>query len=664
VTAALTPPSDRYRALVAPPVDCPLPKGIDAAWDRMAGALARRRSRTTVFMARACRAVALAPDIEKLSSSRLTEALGLVRERFRRACECEEDVVRAAALVREAAFRELGQRPFVEQIAGGLAMASGCCVEMATGEGKTLAAVLPAVFFAWRGAGCHVVTVNDYLAQRDATWMAPVYKRCHVRCAWVTQEIDADARRKAYAADVTYLTNKEAAADFLRDRIALGRATRLHHALLAALATGATQRAPALLMRGLASAIIDEADSILIDEAVTPLIISSDAPNDERDAAYVEAAALAHELDASTDYVADAHHREVRLTKEGRSRFNMLRTGKNGVWTGARRSEELVVQALRALAFHRKGEQYVLQDGKIVIVDEFTGRLMADRSWRDGVHQAVEAQEGVAVTPMKDTHARISFQRFFRLYPRLAGMTGTAWESRRELWQVYRMPLVRVPTHKPCARAVAPDRVFPASEDRWREVVRMAREAHHEGRPALLGVRSVSASKTLSERLSEAGVPHNVLNAERHAQEARIVAEAGSPGRITVATNMAGRGTDIRLGAGVAEKGGLLVIATERHEAPRIDRQLFGRCARQGDPGQACAVISADDELFQRFLGRLRRWLLARAAKPNGKAGFVVALLLHRGQRKAQRTALQQRKAVLRMDEWLDEQLGFADRDV
>jgi len=332
-----------------------------------------------------------------------------------------------------------------------------------------------------------------------------------------------------------------------------------------------------------------------------------------------------------------------------------------GIWAGARRREELVTQALTARTFYLLEKQYVINDGKVVIVDEFTGRLMPDREWRDGLHQAVAAKESLRVEPPKDTYARVSFQRFFRLYRRLSGMTGTAAEARREFWQIYHLPVVVIPTNAPCIRRHDPDSVYATRQAKWAAIIREIKDIHRTARPILIGTRSVRASEYLSELLTAEGLEHSVLNAVRHAEEARIVAGAGQPGRITVATNMAGRGVDIKLGRGVAQRGGLAVIATERHEAGRIDRQLYGRAGRQGDPGNAKAIVCLEDELVRRHAPHLSGALARRFGDTDREISSVVTRrAFDIAQRRAERLALRQRKSVLTTDDWLDEYLGFA----
>jgi preprotein translocase subunit SecA len=642
-----------------------LPRGLDAAWNAVAGGVNRLVPRSRLYLRRAQKVLAQEKDFHDLSDARLREsALGL-RDLFRRGRERPADLERGYAVVREVAFRQLGQKPFLVQVAGALALHAGSIVEMATGEGKTLTATMPAVAAGWRGRGCHILTTNDYLAQRDAEWMDKVYRFCGLSTGFLTQETEPPARRAAYQADITYLTNKEVAADFLRDRLALGRFTGLPAAMLASIARGGEGVGERLVQRGLEYAIIDEADSIMIDEAVTPLIISGQAPNPEQVAAYQQAATLAAQLMPLTHYRVKQRYHEIDLTDSGKEMLARLGEPLGGIWAGRRRREELVSQALTAREFYVLGKQYIVQDGKVVIVDEFTGRLMADREWRDGLHQAVEAKEGLTVNPPKDTYARVSFQRFFRMYRKLSGMTGTAQEAWREFWQIYRLPVVVIPTNRPCIRTHQPDRVYATESAKWQAVVAEIAAVHKTGRAILVGTRSVRASQHVSQLLQLLGLEHQVLNAINHAEEAQIVAAAGAPGRITVATNMAGRGTDIKLGRGVAELGGLHVIATERHESARIDRQLFGRGARQGDPGSAVAIVSLDDELVARHTPHLRAAVARRhgTASPATTANIAspaTRMLFNHAQRVAQHQALSQRKGVLQSDHWLDEYLGFA----
>ncbi|MBH06595.1 MAG: prepilin peptidase [Phycisphaeraceae bacterium] len=661
VTASPGIPSAIWRNLAYRPRATKLPKGLDAAWNAavsMGVPFAPRRRR---FMQRAEQVVALADNYKDLSDDRLRGQCADMRDLFRLGRQTDDDLIRAFAIVREVAKRQMGMTPHPVQVAAAMAIESGCIAEMVTGEGKTLSATMPATIAGWRGRGCHIITINDYLAARDAEWMSPIYQFCGLRVASVTSQMQSDDRRRGYDADITYTTNKEVTADLLRDRLVLGQKASLPNVLLGRLVDGVSGGTERLVMRGLEYAIIDEADSVLIDEAVTPLIISGGGGNDEQIEAYEQAAGLAKEMEVSRDYEINRRFREIKFTNVGRQHLAELTQKMSGLWAGARRREELVNQALTARDLYEIDKQYVIQEGKIVIVDEFTGRLMPDRTWRDGLHQAVEAKEHLEVTPPKDTLARISFQRFFRLYRRLSGMTGTAIEAQHELWQVYRLPVVVIQTHRPCIRQQEPDRVYATADHKWRAIVSRIKQTHDTGRPILVGTRSVGASELLSGLLHKERLDHQVLNAVRHAEEADIIAGAGQVGRITVATNMAGRGTDIKLGEGVAAKGGLQVLATERHESGRIDRQLFGRAARQGDPGGAVAYSSLEDELVQRYTSRWRRLRVLHKAKGEGPLeDSQPRRLSDQAQNRASRITFRQRKAVLKADDWLDEFLGFA----
>jgi preprotein translocase subunit SecA len=523
---------------------------------------------------------------------------------------------------------------------------------------------MPATIAGWRGRGCHIITVNDYLAQRDAEWMGRIYRFCGLSVAHIEQAMSADDRRVAYQADITYCTNKEVSADFLRDRLALGRVRGLSSALLNKITRAGRSVIDKLVQRGLNFAIIDEADSILVDEAITPLIISGPAPNAEQVEAFRQAADLVSKLRQDTDYRINARYREVELTNEGKNRLAEAAENFGDIWQGERRREEIATKALVAKELYSLDKQYVIDEGKVVIVDDFTGRLMRDRSWRDGLHQAVEAKEKLEVTPPKDTYARISFQRFFRMYQKLSGMTGTASEAAAEFWQIYHLPVVVIPTNRPCKRINPPDIVLPSGEVKWKRILLEIRRVHEQSRPVLVGTRSVQDSEYISQLLEAENLNHQVLNAVRHREEAQIISGAGQAGKITVATNMAGRGTDIKLGRGVAESGGLHVIASERNESGRIDRQLFGRCARQGDPGSAQAIVSLEDEFVCRYAKNIIAYLKKRhASNTDGISSNTTRAVFRLAQRRAEKLALRQRKSVMRTDHWLEEQLSFSGRE-
>ncbi|MFZ2145651.1 MAG: hypothetical protein WAV28_00410 [Sedimentisphaerales bacterium] len=642
--------------------DKPLPRGLDAAWDAGIGLVGRFLPRRQMFLRRVEKVLALEKHFSQMTDAKLRVAADELREIFRRRRDNRSDLERAFALVREVAVRQIGESPFPVQIAGAFGLEKGCIVEMATGEGKTLTATMPATVAGWRGQGCHIITVNDYLAERDAEWMGRIYRFCGLSVAHIAQAMSAAQRRAAYLADITYCTNKEVTADFLRDRLVLGRLRGLSSALLTKIVRAGQSIIDRLVQRGLNFAIVDEADSVLVDEAITPIIISGPAPNPEQAEAFRQAADIVTHLNQDTDYRVNTRYREVELTNEGKARLADMAETFGYIWQGARRREEIATKALVAKELYSLDKQYVIDDGKVVIVDDFTGRLMPDRSWRDGLHQAIEAKEKLEITPPKDTYARISFQRFFRMYRKLSGMTGTASEAAAEFWQIYHLPVVVIPTNRPCVRKNLPDIVLPTSDAKWKRILLEIRRVHDTARPVLVGTRSVRASEYISQLLKVQNLDHQVLNAVRHREEAQIVAGAGQTGRITVATNMAGRGTDIKLGRGVAKLGGLHVIASERNESGRIDRQLFGRCARQGDPGSAQAIVCLEDEFVARYAKNLVAYLKKRSAirrTVDDISSTTTRAVFRLTQLRAERLALHQRKSVMRTDHWLEEQLSF-----
>lgn len=510
----------------------------------------------------------------------------------------EQTVVTSFALIRELSQRVLGMRHYPSQLTGGLVMLQGMVAEMETGEGKTLTATLPAATVALAGIPAHVISVNDYLTGRDADLMEPLYQALGLRVGRVVHGQNPAERRQAYDCDITYATNKELVFDYLRDRLTL--AERLDPLLLQAeYLHGSAPRSERVLMRGLHFALVDEADSILIDEARTPLIISGGEGGNEEREFLEQALDLARTLEQGKDFVLDEARRQVLLTDQGKQTIEEQTKSLGPLWNGLVRRESTLYQALTALHFFHRDEQYLLRDDKVQIIDEFTGRVMADRSWEQGLHQMIELKEGCELSQRRETLAKISFQKFFRRYLHLSGMTGTAKEVTAELWAVYRLQTQRVPTNRPVIRQLWPDRVFAHEQDKWQAVVEQIRDQHQSGRPVLVGTRSVAVSEYLAKQVARFGLPHQVLNAKQDATEADIVSRAGQAGAITIATNMAGRGTDIKLGPGVKKLGGLHVIATERHDAARIDRQLAGRCGRQGDPGSCQAFLSFEDLLLE-----------------------------------------------------------------
>jgi preprotein translocase subunit SecA len=540
-------------------------------------------------------------------------------------------------------------------------MLAGHAVEMATGEGKTLTAVPPAATAALAGLPVHVVTVNDYLVDRDCGITGPALRLLGLAADVVVHGKSPDERRRAYAADVTYCSNKELVFDYLRDRIAAGGgAGRIQLSLERLYREQPRERK--LVLRGLGFAIVDEIDSVLVDEARTPLIISASGSGGWHGDAYREALELARRLEMERDFEIRSWQRRVLLTEEGAQRLQREAEAFGGLWAARRVREELATKALTALYLHVRDKHYIVADGKVQIVDEFTGRVMADRSWEGGLHQLVECKEGCEMTSPRETIARLTYQRFFRRYVRLAGMSGTVREIAGELWDVYRLRVVEVPTHRPVRRLMQGTRIVDTTDAKWRAVVDRAAEMHRAGRPVLIGTRSVAASERLSELLNQHGVDHRVLNARQDREEAETVARAGGRGRVTVATNMAGRGTDIKLEPGVEELGGMHVILTERHEARRIDRQLFGRCGRQGDAGSCEALLSLEDELVGDLLAR-RPWLRAMLGLREGRGrDWTRRLLVHLAQLSAEQRHARMRRDTLNQDERLDAMLSFSGR--
>lgn len=603
-----------------------------------------------------------AEGLDSLQDAQLRALLPDLRRRLHSEGLQEVLVARAFAIVREAATRRLGIRPFDVQLLGGRVMLDGKIAEMETGEGKTLTATLPACTAALAGIPVHIVTVNDFLVKRDAVWMAPLYKFLGLTVGTITEGMLPDQRRQAYACDITYGTNKQVVFDYLKDRLMLGREfgrMRLQMERIYA----DHSRSRHLLMRGLCFVIVDEVDSVLVDQARTPLIISDRADPSQEEQVYAEAISIARQLQSGMDFSLRPRQHEVELSDTGRRRAAELASPYGDVWVGARRREELIRRALSALYLFHRDRQYLVRSGKIQIVDEYTGRVMADRSWDRGLHQMIEAKEGLAITGQQETLARISYQRLFRRYLRVAGMTGTAREVGRELWAVYRLPVVTIPTNRPVKRRELPEKVYVRAEQKWQAIVDSIREIQATGRPVLIGTRSVAASEHLSRLLHSAGLVHQVLNALQDQQEAEVVAGAGQLGRITVATNMAGRGTDIRLDPGVVERGGLHVIATERHDSGRIDRQLFGRCGRQGDPGSFQVFGSLEDELLQEHIPtRVLALLGALSCGGRSLPGWLGASVVAMAQRTAERLHARARSQLLKADGQLGDLLAFTGR--
>jgi preprotein translocase subunit SecA len=587
--------------------------------------------------------------LDGLGESAFSERIDTLREQLRLRGPDSRLLAPTFGLVREAARRELGTPHYDVQLQGGFVMACGAVAEMETGEGKTLTTTLPACAAALAGVPVHVISANDYLVTRDASAMQPLYARLGLRVDAVTEALrDPDLRRAAYASDIAYATTRVLAFDYLRDGIAR------------------TQRRGAVrppLLRGLCLALLDEADAVLVDEAHTPLVLAAPADRRQEQDVHRQALELARGLRRGLDFQVDTATREVVLLERGRAELETLAKPMQGAWSGTRRRERWVVQALRALHVLRRDRDYLVADGVVRIVDSGTGRASRDRSWDQGLQQLVELKEGCTPSAGRETLARISVQRFYRRYLRIAGTTGTAREVTGELRRVYGLGTVRIPTRRPVRRVNRGTRVFAEPRCKWMAVVESARAIHATGRPLLIGTGSVAASEHLANLLRGCNLPHRVLNARQDEDEARIIANAGRPGRITVATQLAGRGTDIELSPEVAQAGGLHVIATEAASAARHDRQLRGRCGRQGDPGSHERIYCLGDDLVLAHVPPALRAHAARLAPPGAAlpawAGEALTWLAQRAEEK-RRARL--RRNLLARDDDLGTVLAFSGR--
>ncbi len=521
----------------------------------------------------------LEPSLMAMSDGELAAKTPYFKDKLSRGADLADILVEAFAVVREAARRTLLMRPFDVQVIGGLVLHEGKIAEMKTGEGKTLAATMPLYLNALTGKGVHLVTVNDYLARRDAAWMGPVYRFLGLTVGVIVHGLDDDERRDAYHADITYGTNNEFGFDYLRDNMKFSL--------------------DEYVQREFHYAIVDEVDSILIDEARTPLIISG--PSDESTDKYYRVNQVIPHLQKDKDYKIEEKSRTVVLTEEGVARVEGYLKVQNLFEPKNMEILHHVNQALRAHTLFRRDVDYVVKDGEVIIVDEFTGRIMPGRRYSDGLHQALEAKEKVKVERENQTLASVTFQNYFRMYEKLAGMTGTADTEAVEFKKIYNLDVLVIPTNMPMIRTDYPDVIYKTEREKFEAVVEEIKELHKAKRPVLIGTISIEKSELLSKYLTRAGLKHHVLNAKHHEREAEIVAQAGQAGMLTISTNMAGRGTDIKLGEGVAELGGLHILGTERHESRRIDNQLRGRSGRQGDMGSSRFYLSLEDDLLRIF---------------------------------------------------------------
>ncbi len=580
---------------------------------------------------------ALEPEMEALADEDLPARIAEYRRQVQ---EGERDLdallPEVFAVVREASRRVLGMRHYDVQLVGGMALHHGKIAEMKTGEGKTLVATLAVVLNALEGRGVHVVTVNDYLARRDAEWMGRLYHALGLSTGVIVAGLTDEERKAAYAADITYGTNNEFGFDYLRDNMKF--------------------YAEQLVQRGHRFAIVDEVDSILIDEARTPLIISG--ASDESTDAYREVDAIVRQLERDKDFTVDEKARTAMLTDEGTARVESLLNVDNLYDPVHITLQHHVLQSLKAHNVFKRDVDYIVRDDQVLIVDEFTGRLMVGRRFSDGLHQAVEAKEGVTVAAENQTLASITFQNYFRMYDKLSGMTGTADTEAVEFAQIYNLEVSTIPPNRPMIRKDFPDVIYRTRREKFAAIVESIKELHKSGQPVLVGTISIETSELLSRMLLRERVPHSVLNAKHHAQEAEIVAQAGQAGKVTIATNMAGRGTDIVLGEGVRELGGLHILGTERHESRRIDNQLRGRAGRQGDPGSSRFYLSLEDDLMRLFGSDRLSGLMQRLGMEEGEPieNKMVSRAIESAQKRVEGHHFEIRKTLLDYDNVMNQQ--------
>ena len=580
---------------------------------------------------------ALEPDMERMSDANLQAKTSEFKLRLQKGETLDDILPEAFAVVREASKRVTGMRHFDVQLIGGVVLHRGKISEMRTGEGKTLVATLPVYLNALTGKGVHVVTVNDYLARRDSIDMGRIYNFLGLSVGLIVHEIDFPERKAAYQADITYGTNNEFGFDYLRDNMVVDK--------------------DQMVQRELNYCIVDEVDSILIDEARTPLIISG--PGEKSADLYKVIARIVANMKEGEDYTVDEKQKQVAPTEAGIAKAEKALGVSNLYDTehGVDFSHHIMC-AIKAKTLMIRDRDYVVKDGEVIIVDEFTGRLMYGRRYSEGLHQAIEAKEGVVVQRESQTLATITFQNYFRMYKKLAGMTGTAKTEEQEFQKIYGLDVIVIPTNKPMIRTDYPDVIYKTKAAKYRAVVKEIVELHKAGQPVLVGTTSITQSEDLSALLKKQGIPHNVLNAKYHEKEAMIVADAGQPGQVTIATNMAGRGTDIVLGEGVAEKGGLHILGTERHESRRIDNQLRGRCARQGDPGSSRFYLSLEDDLMRLFGSDKIKGMMDKLGMEEDEPieNKIVTSSIENAQKKVEERNFNIRKMVLEYDDVMNQQ--------
>ncbi len=618
-----------------------------------AGALWRRLSAQRIARS----ANSHAPVLGAMDDAALDEVLIVIRTQLVDKTSFAKSLPMALAIIREKSRRLLGMAHHHVQLMGGAAMIGGAAIEMRTGEGKTLVALLPACIAALRGQPVHLVTTNDYLAARDEAELRPVYRSLGLTSGCIQHGQDRATRAEIYGRNVVYGSNKEFAFDYLRDRVAMrgfsATSARLREAI------GTLPEGPLMATR-MALCIVDEADSVLIDEARVPLILSRTIPFEDEDKVYRSALEIARQCVQGTDFRRENPSRTIELTPTGQRKVDDMTNGWTGIWQSRPHRADVVAKALHALHILQCDVHYILQDGKVALVDEFTGRILDGRSWSDGLQQLVELKEGLTPTAPTIPAGSITFQRFFSAYPAISGMSGTLSNIATELAETYDMPVVRIPTHHRSRQKRLPTTVMPDLLRKIEAIAARAAEVSGKGQPVLVGCRSVRASEALSQALDRHGVRHQVLTAAQDAHEADIIAAAGQTGRVTVATNMAGRGTDIRLDEVARQRGGLHVIITEKHESRRIDRQLQGRCARQGDPGTTETIVSLQDELAPRLFRSGKLSALASLLCQSRIGQFLADQMIDLSQRAVERRHRRMRARITQMDVANQQMMSFA----
>ena len=612
-----------------------------------------------LFLLREARKIAkISLSYELLNEEQFAQKILEIRQKVKidNAKERKTVLLHAFAIVCEASFRSLQIRPYTVQILGALAMYKNFIVQMHTGEGKTITAGLTAVLQAWGGKPCHIVTSNDYLAERDSETLEPLYRLCGLTVGFVDGEMKNDERRANYQKSIVYATSNEILADFLRDQMESSYAENFNHFLLKNLKYESTT---GQVLQGLHNIIIDEADSLLADEATTPLIISVPKENKPLMDAISSMKAIASHLIEKEHYTLNSKYKEVYFTQEGKELIERLSESISPLWRSENRREYLIKQAIVAKKFYLKGVDYVIVEEKLVIVDSKTGRMMPSRSWGNGLHQTIEAKEGIPFSDPTETHIKMSFQRFFRFYKNISGMSGTLQKLESELWHIYNLPTMKIPKRIPNNYKVLREKIVNSKEKKWLMVVEEIAKVHKRKQPILVGTRSIEDSENLSKELTALSIPHQILNALYHKEEAEIITKAGELEVVTIATNMAGRGTDIKVVQEALEIGGLHVIATERHDSERVDMQLFGRTARKGEAGTVQRIVSLEDELL---VNKSSDWMRKQFNYYLGSwiGRSLILLFYKRIQKKSDKQASKMRKDILKNDFATMKMLSFS----